>query len=415
MTRRPLPSLPSFLLAGWVTFNGAAARAESVRSSDSQKAESDTEFTILPLVGGDTDVGIGGGYIASLARVDPNREPYLWRIESAGSVTFKPKEGGVQVPYLDDYLLLSLPHVIPNQVGLNVRVSYTHERDISYFGLGNASTAPPESTEKDPYYHYTWTHPKVDVNLEYERGHLRLMTGIAYTHNSLEIPDESLIRDDSQSPNPDVRRLTAITPEHGVAAFTYGVGWDTRDDEVTPEQGRYHTLRFDFAPGATDGIPYRWLRNNLALREYVPLIPERLQLAVRLVVDALVGQPPFYELARHDSTNAIGGGKGVRGFPARRYHGMLKLFSNLELRYWVLTFDLFDKSNRLGFVGFVDAGRVWADYWQLSELDGEGLGLKVGYGGGLRVAAGRSFVLRADIATSANSGISGYLAAGHIF
>jgi hemolysin activation/secretion protein len=157
------------------------------------------------------------------------------------------------------------------------------------------------------------------------------------------------------------------------------------------------------------------MRTNLALREYVPLIRERLQFAVRLVIDALAGQPPFYELARYDSTNAIGGGKGVRGFPARRYHGMLKMFTNMELRYWVWTFDLFAKSNRLGLVGFADAGRVWADYGRLSELDGDGLGLKIGFGGGLRVLAGQSFVVRADLATSADSGISGYLAAGHMF
>lgn len=400
----------------WVAFNGAEARAQGTGSSAAEERTSDTEFTILPLAGGDTDVGIGGGYIASLARVDPNREPYLWRIESAGMVTFKPEGGSVQVPYLDNYVLLALPHLIPNQVGLSVRVSYTHEARITYFGLGNAAAAPPEGMEKDPYYQYTWTHPKLDASLEYRPGNLRLTTGIAYTQNTLEIPEESLLRDDAQSPNEDVRRLTAIVPRHGVAAFTYGVGWDTRDDEVSPEQGRYYMLRLDVAPGATAGIPYRWLRSNLTLREYVPLIRERLQLAVRLVVDSLVGQPPFYELARYDSTNAIGGSKGVRGIPARRYHGMLKVFSNLELRYWAVTFDLFGKPHRLGLVGFADAGRVWADYRRLSSLDGDGLGLKVGFGGGLRVAAGTSFVLRIDAASSVDSGgLGGYLAAGHMF
>jgi hypothetical protein len=423
---RPFPSsFPPYLLAACVSFNVAEARAESGVSSEPHrvegeieptKPEGETEFTILPFVGGDTDVGIGGGYIASLARVEPNRAPYLWRVESAGSVTFKPEGDGVGVPYLDNYVLLNLPHVIPNQVGLNVRVSFTHERNITYYGLGNASAAPPEGREEDPYYRYTWTHPKLDVSLEYDLGRFRLTTGMAYTHNELDIPDDSLIREDSQSPDEDVRRLTAITPEHGVAVFTYGVGWDTRDSEVSPEQGSYHTLRFDIAPGATNGIPYRWMRNNLALRQYVPLMGEQLQLAVRLVVDALVGEPPFYELARFDSTNAIGGGKGMRGIPARRYHGMLKVLSNTELRYWILSFDLLNKINRLGLVGFADVGRLWADYGRLSELDGEGLGLKIGIGGGVRVLAGKSFVLRADAATSTDAGgFGGYLAAGHIF
>ena len=33
------------------------------------------------------------------------------------NVTFKPEEGGVEVPYLDDYLLLALPHLIPKPPG----------------------------------------------------------------------------------------------------------------------------------------------------------------------------------------------------------------------------------------------------------------------------------------------------------
>ncbi len=396
---------------------GASAQARAASpGSDSAGAKSDTEFTIVPVVGGDSDVGIGAGYIASFARVAPNVEPYLWRIESAGSITFKPEKGDVQVPFLDDYLLLALPHLIRNTLGVNFRVSYTHESQLAYFGLGNASAVSDGRTESDPYFRYDWTHPKLEANLDYQRGPFRLGTGIAFTKNTLEIPADSLLVDNSRSPDEDVRRLTALAPEHGVALFSYGLGWDTRDSEVSPERGRYHTVRLDLAPGATENVPYRWVRANLTLREHVPLIAKRLVLSVRLVLDSLLGQPPFYELARYDGTYAIGGGKGVRGIPARRYHGTFKAFSNLELRCRVVTFDLFDKPHQLGVVGFVDGGRVWADYHRLSELDGNGPGLKLGFGGGLRLGAGKSFVLRADVATSPDSGgVSGYLGAGHIF
>ena len=53
-----------------------------------------------------------------------------------------------------------------------------------------------------------------------------------------------------------------------------------------------------------------------------------------------------------------------------------------------MKFDLFDKAHQLGILGFVDGGRVWADFHRLSELDGDGPGLKVGFGGGLRLGAG---------------------------
>jgi outer membrane protein assembly factor BamA len=368
-------------------------------------------------VGGDSDVGIGGGYIASLARVEPNIEPYLWRVESAGTITFKPEGGSVAIPFFDDYLLLALPHVIRDTLGLKVRLSYTHESQLAYFGLGNASVVQGGREKNDPYFLYTWTHPRIEANLEYKHDAFRLASGVAYTENRLTVPADSLLREDSQSPDDDVRRLTSLAPRHGVAVFSLGVGWDDRDNEVSPERGGYHTLRLDLAPSITDHIPYQWLRLNLSLRQHVTLIADRLVVAGRIVVDSLAGQPPFYELARYDNTYAIGGGKGVRGIPARRYHGMLKVFSNLELRFRVVTFDLFDKPHRLAVVGFMDTGRVWADYHRLSDLDdGGGLGLKRGFGGGLRVGAGKSFVLRADVAASPDEpGVSAYLAAGQAF
>jgi hypothetical protein len=50
------------------------------------------------------------------------------------------------------------------------------------------------------------------------------------------------------------------------------------------------------------------------------------------------------------------------------------------------------------------------------ELDGEGLGLKYGLGGGLRLLGGKTFVLRVDVAWSPDARpISAYLAAGHVF
>ena len=66
-----------------------------------------------------------------------------------------------------------------------------------------------------------------------------------------------------------------------------------------------------------------------------------------------------------------------------------------------------------GIKSFVD---WYADEARHPELDGTGLGLKYGVGGGLRVASGQTFVLRVDVAWSPDANpISGYLLAGHIF
>lgn len=407
---------------GAVGLGSPAARAQdaaNVKSGDTggPPGKSETEFTALPIVGGDSDVGIGGGVIASLAEVADTIEPYWWRLEAVGMLTVKPTDGNYDIRYVDTYLMLTLPHVIRDRLGLSLRASFTKESDLSYYGMGNASELTGGRGEDDPHYSFDWTHPKFEGAMEYELGaNLELVAGLSYSHNVLSVPTNGKLAEDAQSDNDDLRQLTRLVPEYGVAMVSAGLNWDTRDDEVAPERGHYHGVRFDYSPGGAEQLPYRYLRSNLTLRQYVPLLPQRLTFAARLMVDALFGQPPFYELARFDSTFAIGGGRGLRGIPAPRYYGMLKLLANLELRVKVLTFDLFDKPHELGLVGFTDMGRVVADYDGLSELDGSGLGIKVAYGGGVRLRAGKSFVLRADVAGSkAEGSLSGYLAAGHLF
>jgi hypothetical protein len=63
-----------------------------------------------------------------------------------------------------------------------------------------------------------------------------------------------------------------------------------------------------------------------------------------------------------------------------------------------------------------DTGRVFTDYEPIPELDGTKLGLKYGAGGGLRLHAGKTFVLRGDAVWSPDASPVGlYLAGGHVF
>jgi outer membrane translocation and assembly module TamA len=138
--------------------------------------------------------------------------------------------------------------------------------------------------------------------------------------------------------------------------------------------------------------------------------------ATRAVFDVLMGHVPFYELSRFEETSALGGLKGVRGVPAQRYYGKVKLFGNLELRARVTEFSLLNKRYVLGMVAFLDGGRLWSDFTPERALDGSGLGLKYGTGAGIRLQEGKTFVIRADLAWSPDARpVGGYLAAGQIF
>jgi hypothetical protein len=407
----------------------ARTAAGEVRDTKEQE-ERETDVTVLPYGGADTDVGVGVGIIGSVARRTPEHEPYLWRVETVSLVTFKnvtrvPEEAAeseLEFPYIDSYVLLSLPHAVKNRLGLEFRLSYTRELALKYYGLGNASEVPDHLELGDPRFEYSREHPTFRLRSESRFfGGALLIVGFAYTHNWIEVPPGTVLAEDRATGSPSVQRALEPTGEHGVAEFTYGLGWDTRDNHVSATSGHYHTATVALAPGGVPAVPQMWARTDGTVRFYVPLVKRRLTLALRGVADLLLGEPPFYELPRSDDSNAIGGAKGVRGVPAQRYYGKIKLFSNLELRSRFFDFSFLGQQNSLGGVVFADTGRLWSDYPPDPELDGEfswenGFGLKYGLGGGIRLYGGKSFVVRADVAWSPDARpVGAYLGAGEAF
>lgn len=404
----------------WVRPAHAQTGNESVsaaaeRKSSAESKRSDTEFTALPVAGGDSDIGFGGGYVMSWARKEPDLEPYRYRIESAGAITFKPKGEGVEVPYFDDYLLAKFPHLVRNEVQLELRLSYTREHTLKYFGLGNASVIPAGREPKDDYFEYKRTHPTLEARLGRRLfWSLWLFVGMSYTHNWVKVPEGSLLAEDRERGGKHGELLRS-EGQHGVGEFSYGLDWDTRDDDVSPRSGQHHTARIDLSPGGANEVPYRYARVNATFGFFQELYPKRVVLAFRVAGDALLGDVPFYELPRFDRTY-FGGGKAVRGVPAQRYYGKVKLLSNVELRTTLFGFEAFDKPYEVGVTGIFDTGRVFIDYGRYPELDGSALGLKYGVGGGLRLHAGKTFVLRTDCVWSPDANPVGlYLAGGHVF
>lgn len=383
--------------------------------------EPETEVNILPVIGGTSDIGIGFGATGAIGRLRPGWEPYLWRLELGSMTTFK--EGldgdGVRIPFSDHYLVLTLPHAIPNHLRLDIRPSFTHEGTLKYSGLGNDSPAPiyGDGAEAVRAFEYERTRPSLLV-----RGRLALpanfslLLGVGATYNHVHIPDASLLALQRESPDPALRELLDGPVKHTVATFEYGVVYDTRDDEIATNFGQLHAATLRLSPGGTDALPFRYGQANLNLRAFTTPVPRRLTLGVRLVGDVLFGDVPFYELARYDDTYAIGGTLGVRGVPAQRYYGKVKLFGNLEARTDVFDFEALGKDLTLGTVVFFDAGRVWLDFDAPEGFDGDGLGLHWGVGGGLRLRAGRTLVLRADVAWSPEGRpLSAYFQANHLF
>lgn len=376
-----------------------------------------TELTALPVPDGDSDIGFGGGYILSYAGVPEGYEPYQWRLESAGLVTFKSAdEGGVRVPYFDDYLWFHLPHVLKDKLEFRVRLSYTRETNLKFAGLGNQSELAAGLASSDSYYEHSRDHAAVRWSALYHASDsLDFIWGAAYTQNWLTVPSDTRLAETMRSGTPYERALLGAAGDHGSAQFSLGAAYDTRDSYVNTRRGAYCLVRTDLAPGGVQQMPYSYGRVTSALSLFSLLVPGRLVFAGHLAADLLFGDAPFYELPRYDDVY-FGGAFGIRGVPGQRYWGKVKILSNFELRSELFSFDFWSKRNVFGVTAFFDSGRVWAGYHAHPELDGTSLGLKLGTGAGVRLLAGSSFVLRLDLAYSPDARPYGiYLASGQTF
>ena len=375
-----------------------------------------TEVGFLPLVGGDTDLGIGGGAFVSVARYEPGYHPYRYRLEVAGAITFKPVADGLTVPFQDIYMDLTLPDLIRNRLRLEVRPSYTRESTLGYYGIGNASPAPnfgSGTRSERQYYQYGLMHPTLLLRLRiFLTKKLVLELGEILTFERPEIHAGSLLERDMT--NPAVQRFFGSRKPHLLNILEYTLYFDTRDQETSTHWGMFHELRLRLSPGGVEPMPYRYAQVNVTLRAFTTY--GGWTIAARIVADSLLGHAPFYELPRYEDTFALGGANGVRGIPAQRYSGKQKLFANLEVRVLLASFRLIGLPCKLLGVVFFDAGRLWSDLPADPALDGRGIGLKWGTGGGLRVQQGNAFVVRGDVAWSPDARpIGAYVTSGQVF
>jgi len=406
-------------------FTAAVGLADPLNSSDhpvdaedSARPGAHNEFNLVPVAGGTTDIGIGGGYFIGYDRVAPGKTPYVWNLESAGFITFAERSGGgLVVPYQDVYLALTVPRFLVPTLELEIRPEYSWETTLGYYGLGDASNAtlPPGSPNK--YFEYGRLHPELYFQLRCRIvDHVIARTGIRYVQNWLQIAGDSKLEHDLTAGSPEVKALLGPTGPSSVALFDYGIQVDNRDNPVSTHSGTFDSIDVQLSPSDASWMPYRYMNATADLRAFVPIWMPRITLATRVVGDILYGSPPFYELARFEDTYAIGGLNGVRGVPAQRYYGKVKVLGNVELRTELALFHVFGKPVTFGMVAFLDGGRVWADTKPQPDLDGRSVGLKYGTGGGLRLQSGSAFVLRVDMAWSPDATpVAGYVAAGQMF
>ncbi|HXI60135.1 MAG TPA: BamA/TamA family outer membrane protein [Polyangia bacterium] len=403
-----------------VALAGAAAAPAGAESSGSQPQPSHREFNVIPVAGGDSDFGIGAGAVADWARLSPQSPPFVWRLETGGFISFKLRDGhSVVIPYLDYYLLYSRPGLGPGgRLRLDLRAAFTKETTLPFFGIGNATPEPPPGTALADT-EFGRVRPTVGGNARITVAqHWFVQGGLQYTHNWMTVRPTSLLAQMQASGPPATRALLGnVAESHGVALLAGSVQYDSRDNEIVTRRGMFHALQLRVSPAVKDWLPYSYQQVTATARFFFTPWTRWLTISWRVVGDALLGSPPFYELGRFDENPALGGARGVRGVPALRYYGKVKLLENFELRSEIWSFSLWRKPMVLGVGAFADSGRLCAELGRRHpELDGTGWGLKYGLGGGLRLQQGETFVVRFDVAWSPDAHpVGAYFTAGEIF
>ena len=406
------PVLLRFLVVVAALLISAVAHAEEGGAAKKHKP---MEVGVFPLVGGSSDIGIGGGAAGALTHFAPGQDEYRWRLEASGIITYNPSGGLSHIPYTDVYVKYTVPD-LGRGVRLELRPSYTHEATLRYYGFGNASVRDA-SLDKGTYNEFGRTHPTMEALVRLTLGGGFFVRFANYfTYNTLDVARGSLLEHDLASADPETRKLLGSTKSHAVDFFEYAVAYDTRDDELVTKSGQYHDVFLRYSPGGTGFFPYRYEQIEATARGYYTFKGDTVTLAGRVLGDVQLGNPPFYELARIEDTYALGGSKGVRGIPAQRYYGKLKILGNVEGRVHVLTFHALGKELGLSVAAFFDAGRLWADTHPHPDLDGTTFGLKFGTGGGVRLQEGKTFVVRLDLAWSPDAHpLGGYFGVGELF
>ncbi len=217
-------------------------RAEEPEDAEKPRTQG-SEVSVVPFVGGDTDFGFGGGALGAFETYAPGRDPYAFRLEAAGAVTFKGGRDGdaPSVPYQDYYLSLSWN--VLSDLRLLARLSYTDESFLRYSGVGNAAPLPSADaspTGRIEYYEWGWTHPSVRVG-----ARLELSDAFApqienhYTQDFFDVAEDSKLRADYESDDPAVSDLIPTLSPHAVFVSQYALMFDVRDDEDDPQKANF--------------------------------------------------------------------------------------------------------------------------------------------------------------------------------
>jgi outer membrane protein assembly factor BamA len=393
----PLPPKPVRLAVVLASLIAACAHA--------QRVERGVEISGIPALNFDADEGLGYGAILQLYGYDGNAATYRWTVQPTVFLTTEGRRD--YTVFFDAPSRPEHPWRITGFAGREQQLA------TPYYGIGNATPydSKLETGSTRYFYRYGRDRLRATADVQHALGSqsLRGLVGAGFSTDKINLtPFDSgstLIERDLSNKQPATGHTNYLR---------VGLTWDSRDREIGTHTGTWADVivqRVDRALGATSD----YTRSTATLRHYLPL-GDRVTIANRLLAQQVSGDAPFYALTEIQTTqksqDGLGGSSTIRGIPKDRYAGKGTIVSNNEIRWRAADFTLHGRASSLVLSGFVDAGRVWDDQ---IDLGGALSDLHTGYGGGVRLAFGSSFVIATDVGHSAQSTAPIYIGLGYQF
>jgi len=299
-------------------------------------------------------------------------------------------------------LRLDVPHAFSNRLRFTGRVAYDRDLTLPYYGIGNEAYLDAADVERDQaLFQNTRASPSVTLDSVIHVGkgfRIGPTLGLRWTDVSYPIPS----------------LLSQQRPAGADGGRTHYIGfgaiYDSLDWEPYPSRGTYHELFLRFHDRFI-GSDFVFKRFTYTFRWYWPL-HRRLVFGQRWIVEYLDGNVPFFEMtAVGGSWPSIvwGADRSMRGYEANLFVDRARITASFELRWDPIYFTMGGQDITVGFVPFVDIGRVAPSFDKFSTK-----GWKGSLGTGVRLIVQTRLVLRFDFAAT-QDGVSFYANLGNSF
>ena len=171
----------------------------------------------------------------------------------------------------------------------------------------------------------------------------------------------------------DLYKTWGIIPENeangGItSALKVGLMYDSRNVENNPTKGIWAEGHVIAAPKWL-GTTHPHYKYCLTMRQYVPIVQDKLTFAYRLAYSGTIGNnAPWYTLPFYTNmgikadNDGFGGYRTVRGLMLNRVQGLDVGFYNIELRYKFVEFKLWKQNIAFALSAFTDGAHVFRGY-----------------------------------------------------